>query len=127
MSSPQRPLPADDRPVDPTPVHTEDLPATPTRDRNIPSAAWVEAPDELLGLGVDIGEPVAMYKRRLGPWLLWRAGPARGPARYLALMAEDPTVMSSFELKVDGRTGGGSPDGEHRETFRTWKQALLGR
>lgn len=127
MSSPQRPLPADDRPVDPTPVHTEDLPATPTRDRNIPSTAWVEAPDELLGLGADIGEPVAMYKRRLGPWLLWRAGPARGPARYLALMAEDPTVMSSFELKVDGRTGGSSPDGEHRETFRTWKQALLGR
>ena len=43
-------LPADERPVDDTPVHTDDLPATPVRDRNIPASAWVEAPPELVEL-----------------------------------------------------------------------------
>src|SRR4051794_26796593 len=33
------------RPIDPTPVHTVDLPATPQRDRTIPATAWIEAPD----------------------------------------------------------------------------------
>ena len=37
-------LPADERPLDPTPVHTADLPPTPTRDRSIPVEAWIEAP-----------------------------------------------------------------------------------
>ena len=41
-------LPADQRPIDDTPVHTADLPPTPIRDRNIPATAWVEAPPELL-------------------------------------------------------------------------------
>ena len=41
----------EDRPVDPTPVHTVDLPATPQRDRTIPATAWIEAPPELLALG----------------------------------------------------------------------------
>src|SRR3954451_3120186 len=76
MSSSGRPLRYDERPVDDTPVHTADLPPTPQRDRNIPATAWVEAPPELLALGDDIGNPVAEYKRRIGPWLLWRAGPA---------------------------------------------------
>jgi hypothetical protein len=44
---------ADDRPVDDTPVATADLPATPTRDRNIPATAWIEAPEELRRLGAD--------------------------------------------------------------------------
>ena len=44
----------DERPVDDTPVHTADLPATPIRDRNIPATAWVEAPAELLALGADL-------------------------------------------------------------------------
>lgn len=127
MSPADRPLPADDRPVDPTPVHTDDLPATPTRDRNIPSTAWVEAPEELLVFGADIGEPVAMYKRRIGPWLLWRAGPSRGPARYLAVRADDLSVTHAFDLRVNGHTGGRGPDGVVRETFRTWKEALLDR
>ena len=56
----------DQRPYDETPVHTEDLPATPVRDRNIPASAWVEAPDELVHLGDDLpGRPVADYKRRM--------------------------------------------------------------
>ena len=69
------PLRYDQRPADATPRHTDDLPPTPLRDRNIPATAWVEAPAELLALGADLpGRPVAEYKRRIGPWLLWRAG-----------------------------------------------------
>ena len=44
----------DERPIDPTPIHTDDLPPTPIRDRNIPATAWVEAPDSLLTLGDDL-------------------------------------------------------------------------
>src|SRR5207247_5146353 len=80
----------DERPEDNTPVHTDDLPPTPQRDRNIPARAWVEAPEELRSLGADIGEPEAHYKRRIGRWLLWRAGPATAAdARYMALAADD--------------------------------------
>ena len=85
MTDDDRPLPADQRPPDTTPVHTADLPATPTRDRNIVAAAWIEAPPELVALGDDLpraapddGPPTVAYKRRIGPWLLWRAGPAKG-------------------------------------------------
>ena len=76
----------DERPDDTTPVHTEQLPDTPTRDRNIVATAWVEAPAELLALGDDLpGRPTATYKRRIGEWLLWRAGPAvDADARYWA-------------------------------------------
>ena len=34
-------LPAHKRPYDDTPVHTEDLPPLPIRDRNIPAEAWI--------------------------------------------------------------------------------------
>src|SRR2546425_544997 len=61
----------DERPEDDTPLHTDDLPATPQRDRNIPARAWIEAPDELVHLGDDIGGDEAQYKRRIGRWLLW--------------------------------------------------------
>jgi len=65
------------RPADETPISTADLPATPTRDRNIVATAWLQAPDALLQLGKDLpGRPVATFKRRIGTWLLWRAGPA---------------------------------------------------
>src|SRR3989442_9023504 len=67
----------EDRPLVETDHHTEDLPATPQRDRTIPAERWVEAPPELLALGADIGEPVVAYKRRIGGWLLWRAWPPR--------------------------------------------------
>ena len=59
-------LPADERPLDLTPVHTADLPMTPTRDHSIPVDAWIEAPDELRSLGDDIGQPKITYKRRIG-------------------------------------------------------------
>ena len=119
-------LPADERPVDPTPVATEDLPDTPTRDRNIPATAWREAPAELLAVGDDLaGQPVATYKRRIGPWLLWRAGPAsKADARYWAAAADDLGRSYSFRLFPDGSGDGTGPSGSRHTRFRTWKEDL---
>jgi hypothetical protein len=118
-------LPAHLRPVDPTPVHTEDLPPTPIRDRNVPAEAWVEAPPELLALGDDIGAPLIAYKRRIGPWLLWRAGPAsKADARYMAIRADDLSEHCTFRLFPDGTGDGVDPAGRRHERFRTWKEGL---
>ena len=96
--------PLEDRPVDTTPVHTKDLPATPQRDRAIPATVWIEAPAELLVLGRDLGQDFVAYIRRIGPWLIWRAGPAtRGDARYLALAADDLATRFTFRLYAVGR------------------------
>ncbi len=117
---------ADDRPVDPTPVHTADLPPTPTRDRNIPAEAWIEAPDALLSLGDDIGAPLIAYKRRLGPWLLWRAGPAKGDhARYMAIHCEDLSRRCIFRLDPEGSGQGRGPSGDEHDRFRDWKKDLI--
>ncbi len=111
--------------MDPTPVHTADLPDTPLRDRNIPAEAWVEAPQALLTLGDDIGRPRIAYKRRLGPWLLWRAGPARGAdARYAAISATDLSDVHTFRLFPDGTGDGAGPSGQRHERFRAWKEDL---
>jgi hypothetical protein len=119
-------LVADDRPVDPTPVHTADLPATPLRDRNIPASAWMEAPAALRQLGEQADGAEAHYKRRIGRWLLWRAGPARrARACYLAVDAEDLSRTFTFALRADGSGAGTGPDGVRHERFRTWKQSLL--
>lgn len=116
-------MPADDRPVDPTPVHTADLPATPIRDRNIPAEAWQEAPRALLELGDDIGRPPIAYKRRIGPWLLWRAGPAvKADARYMVLHAEDLERRHTFRLHPDGTGEGVGPSGRTHDRFRAWKE-----
>jgi hypothetical protein len=113
------------RPLVDTPHHTGDLPPTPQRDRTIPADLWVEAPDELRSLGADIGEPVVAYKRRIGRWLLWRAGPAsKGNARYMALAADDLTERYTFRLRPDGSGEGVGPDGVTHDRFRTWKEAL---
>jgi hypothetical protein len=118
-------LPAHERPIDPTPVHTHQLPATPIRDRNIPASAWVEAPDELLHLGDDIGSPDITYKRRLGDWLLWRAGPAaKADARYMVLHARDLTRTHTFRLYPDGSGDGVGPSGDRHSRFRSWKEDL---
>lgn len=119
----------DERPDDHTPVHTADLPDTPTRDRNIVATAWVEAPPELLALGDDLPDrPVAAYKRRIGEWLLWRAGPATdGDDRYWAGRRDDLSVQSTFRLFPDGSGDGHGPSGAHHTRFRTWKEDLLGR
>ncbi len=118
-------LPADQRPYDDTPIHTADLPALPTRDRNISAEAWIEAPAALLRSGDDIGSPRIAYKRRLGPWLLWRAGPARGAdARYTAIHADDLDRVHTFRLHPDGQGSGTGPSGTEHERFRTWKEDL---
>lgn len=127
-----RPLAADDRPADETPVHTADLPPTPTRDRNIVASAWIEAPPELLALADDLPAPdgplTIAYKRRIGPWLLWRAGPAKGAdARYFAVRSDDLTAQSTFRLFPDGTGDGAGPSGARHVRFRAWKQDLLGR
>jgi hypothetical protein len=115
----------EDRPIDPTPIHTVDLPPTPQRDRTIPATAWIEAPRELIGLGADIGEELVAYKRRIGQWLLWRAGPANhGDARYMALAAHDLSVRYTFRLFLDGTGEGAGPDGVVQSRFRLWKEAL---
>lgn len=120
------PLRYDERPYDETPVHTGDLPPTPVRDRNIPASAWVEAPDELRALGDDLpGRPVADYKRRIGPWLLWRAGPASGgDARYWVARADDLAERYTFRLRADGTGEGAGPSGRVHARFRTWKEDL---
>lgn len=119
-------LPYHERPLDHTPRHTEDLPDTPVRDRSIPATAWEEAPPSLLALGDDLeGKPVAEYKRRIGPWLLWRAGPAtRGHARYWAALAHDLDDAHTFRLYPSGDGEGTGPSGESHARFRTWKEDL---
>ena len=123
--SPGPNLPYDRRPVDDTAVHTADLPATPLRDRNIPARAWLEAPTALRSLGDDIGRPEAEYKRRIGRWLLWRAGPAtHADARYLAVAADDLEDQHTFRLFADGTGEGVGPSGQRHTRFRTWKEDL---
>jgi len=119
-------LPYHERPDDPTPRDTADLPATPLRDRAIPASAWRQAPEELLGLGDSFGGGEASYKRRLGPWLLWRSGPARrADAAYLALHADDLAVTHQFRLYPDGTGEGAGPSGVVHGRFRAWKQDLV--
>ena len=121
-----RALHYDERPPDHTPIHTADLPATPVRDRNIVATAWIEAPSELLELGRDLpGHPVAEYKRRIGPWLLWRAGPATdADARYWVADARDLSRQFTFRLFPDGSGDGVGPSGTHHDRFRSWKEDL---
>jgi hypothetical protein len=116
----------DERPVDPTPIHTDDLPPTPVRDRNIPATAWVEAPESLLTLGDDLpGRPIAEYKRRIGPWLLWRAGPASdADARYWAARHDRLDVAYTLRLYPDGSADGVGPSGARVDRFRAWKEDL---
>lgn len=121
-----RSIPHDERPLDPTPVHTSDLPATPQRDRRIPVSAWVEAPESLRNLGQDLADGlVVSYLRRIGPWLLWRVGPPTGAdARYWAAPASGPDQAWTFRLFPDGTGDGVGPSGQRHSRFRTWKEDL---
>lgn len=119
------PTPAEERPPITHDVHTDDLPPTPQRDFLIPAERWVEAPDALRALGGDLGVTLVAYKRRIGRYLLWRAGPARGAdARYMALAADDLERRFTFRLFPDGSGEGLGPDGTTHTRFRTWKEAL---
>ena len=119
------PLPAHKRPIDDTPIHTEALPDLPTARYNIPAEAWVEAPATLLEAGDDIGDPRVLYKRRIGSWLLWRAGPAsKADSRYVAIHSDDLSRVLTFRLFPDGTGSGLGPSGAQHERFRTWKEDL---
>lgn len=119
-------LPYHQRPVDDSPVHTAELSPTPLRDRNIPATAWIEAPEELLTLGEGLPDrPVADYKRRIGPWILWRAGPARkADARYWAAHEDDLDRSYTIHLRPDGSAEGVGPSGQTHDRFRSWKEDL---
>ncbi|HYV59722.1 MAG TPA: hypothetical protein VFA62_06600 [Acidimicrobiia bacterium] len=115
----------EDRPPVAVDYHTDDLPPLPQRDYLIPAERWVEAPAELCELGADFGVALVAYKRRLGRFLLWRAGPAsRADARYMALAADDLAERYTFRLWPDGTGEGVGADGRTHERFRTWKEAL---
>ena len=107
-------------------MHTDDLPATPVRDRNIVATAWVEAPASLLTLGDDlVDRPVAEFKRRIGPWILWRSGPAKhGDARYWACFDADLERSFTLRLWSDGTASGTGPSGTEHDRFRAWKEDL---
>ena len=126
VNDPSRALRYDERPEDETPIHTRDLPATPVRDRNIVARAWIEAPLELLRLGEDLpNTPQAHFKRRIGNWLLWRAGPAtEAEARYWAAHQDDLKVQHTFDLTAEGDGSGTGPSGTVHSRFRTWKEDL---
>lgn len=113
-------LPVHLRPFTAERFETEELPDTPTRTFRIPAEGWIDAPQDLLTLGDGLGEPVE-YKRRIGRFLLWRAGPPVGEAIYMAI---DGTERYTFALH--GRQGAGvGPDGVEHRRFRAWKESLL--
>ena len=115
----------EDRPPVTTDYHTDELPPLPQRDYLIPAERWLEAPVALRELGADIDVALVAYKRRIGRYLLWRAGPASGAdARYMAVNADDLSERYTFRLWPDGRGEGAGADGRGHERFRTWKESL---
>lgn len=92
-------------------MRTTDLPLTPVRDREIRAADWDEAPATL--------PPDALYRRRIGGWLVWRAGPPKG--EWMRYFAFDPNDLS--RMFVFGPAGAG-PSGATHDRFRTFKEDL---
>jgi len=119
------PTSAEARPPTDHDWHTDELPPTPQRDFLIPVERWVEAPESVRSLGDDLGIDLIAYKRRIGRYLLWRAGPARrADARYAAVAADDLERVFTFRLFPDGSGEGAGPDGVVHERFRAWKESL---
>src|SRR5882762_5997596 len=116
--------PAEDRPPIARDVHTAELPPLPQRDFLIPATRWIEAPPELRVLGDDLGIELVAYKRRIGDFLLWRAGPAvKADARYMAVDSRDLSRQYTFRLFPDGTGTGAGPDGVTHTRFRLWKES----
>jgi hypothetical protein len=119
------PTPAEERTPTDHDWHTDELPATPQRDFLIPAPRWCEAPVALRELGADLGIDLVAYKRRIGRYLLWRAGPARGAdARYMAVASDDLARVFTFRLFSDGSGDGRGPNETTHTRFRTWKESL---
>jgi hypothetical protein len=117
--------PAEDRPPVDRDFHTDELPENPQREYLITAERWIEAPDAVRQLGGEVGVELVAYIRRIGRYLLWRAGPpTRAHARYLAVNADDPDERWVFRLTPDGTGEGAAPDGSTHGRFRTWKEAL---
>lgn len=122
MPERDRALPVHERPFVTDRYDTGDLPPTPQRSYRIPASGWRQAPTELLELGDELAEPVE-YKRRIGRFLLWRAGPPIGESWYLAVSDD---LAESFRFRLHGKHGVGvGPDGASHERFRSWKESLL--
>jgi hypothetical protein len=120
------PVTPEERPPVSSDYHTADLPSLPQRDYLIPAERWLEAPSQLRDLGADLGVTLVAYKRRIGRYLLWRAGPAtRADARYMAIAHDDLDERYTFRLWPDGRGTGVGPDGRTYDRFRAWKESLL--
>ena len=119
------PTPAEARPPVTRDYSTAELPPTPQRGYLIPVEHWVEAPAELRALGDDLGIELVAYKRRIGDFLLWRAGPAvKADARYMAVDSRDLARQYTFRLFPDGTGEGVGPDGAAHTRFRRWKESL---
>ena len=117
-------IPAEDRPLIDHMVHTHELPALPQRESRIIASLWIEAPNDVKTLGDDLQTDPG-YLRRIGRYLLWRAGPAvRARARYAAVDSTDLNRIWTFELDADGNGEGLGPDGIIHSRFRTWKESL---
>jgi hypothetical protein len=117
--------PTEDRPPVERDLHTEELPPLPQRTSMIPAERWVEAPDAVRHLGDEIGVDLVAYIRRIGDFLLWRAGRAAGePARYCAVDATDLAERWYFALDAEGNGSGTGPDGVVHTRFRSWKESL---
>ncbi len=117
--------PPEARPAVTDDVHTVDLPRPAATRLDDPGDPWAEAPAELRALGADFGVHLVAYKRRIGRFLLWRAGPAsREDARYMALASDDLGERYSFRLYPDGRGDGVGADGGTHTRLRTWKESL---
>lgn len=113
------------RPLVTEPFHSAELPPLPQRDRRMPASLWIEAPEELRSLGADLGHELVVYKRQIGRWFLWRAGPAVDDnARYMALHTDDLAKQFTFTLDAQGKGTGAGPDGAFYDRFRTWKESL---
>jgi len=116
--------PAEQRPLVDRDVHTDELPDLPQRDSRIVASRWVEAPEGIRSLGADFGEE-AGYVRRIGRFLVWRAGPAaHADAQYGAVARDDLSVIVTFRLQPDGTGEGIGADSAAHTRLRTWKESL---
>src|ERR1700741_329051 len=100
----------EDRPLVEVDHHTADLPELPQRDRTIPAGRWLAAPPSLLALGDGIGAPGVNYKRRVGGWRRWRAGPPnKASSRNMAQAPNDLGRQFTSRLYPDGTGQGVGP------------------